>query len=57
MDLQFSFYKDGRRSIVTNSAAQHCSSLCLQSEGDEDCGEPIADFAAKHFNVLCGEAL
>jgi|GEM_PF-4018494 len=44
-------------SIGTNSAAQHCSSLCSQSEGDEDYSEPIADFAAKHFNVLCGEAL
>ena len=33
-----------RRSIGTNSAAKHCSSLCSQSEGDEDCSE------------LCGEA-
>ena len=29
-------------SIVTLFAAQHCSSLCLQSEGGEGCGDSIA---------------
>ena len=32
----------GDDSIVTLFGAQHCSSLCLQSEGDEGCGDSIA---------------
>ena len=32
----------GGDSIVTLFAAQHCSSLCLQSEGGEGCGDSIA---------------
>ena len=34
-----------RNISVALTAAQHCSSLCLQSEGDEDWGEPIADLS------------
>ena len=36
------------RSIVTRFGAQHCSSLCSQSEGDEGWGDSIvAHFARK----------
>ena len=35
---------------------QHCSSLCLQSEGPEDYSGPIADFAAKHCSSLCSQS-
>ena len=36
------------RSIVTLFAAQHCSSLCSQSEGGEGCGDStVAHFARK----------
>ena len=39
--------------------AKHCSSLCSQSEGDEDCGEPIADlsiFATCPLPSLCEQS-
>ena len=41
------------------SKAKHCSSLCSQSEGDEDCGEPIADlsiFATCPWPSLCEQS-
>ena len=38
----------GDDSIVTLFGAQHCSSLCLQSEGGEGCGDStVAHFACK----------
>ena len=39
--------------------AKHCSSLCSQSEGDEDSGEPIADlsiFATCPLPSLCEQS-
>ena len=33
------FMANTRRSTVASSAAKHCSSLCLQSEGDVDYSE------------------
>ena len=39
--------------------AKHCSSLCSQSEGDEDSGEPIADlsiFATCSLPSLCEQS-
>ena len=45
--------------IRRRSGAQHCSSLCSQSEGDEDCGEPIADlsiFATCPWPSLCKQS-
>ena len=52
---------------VTFFAAQHCSSLCSQSEGGEDYSEPIADLkhfrdvtvaliGAKHCSSLCSQS-